>query len=169
MATQFSETDLTNAGFVPDGKGGWRPGKRNTVTPAAPTTAPAANCIFIPGDVPSSKNSKQIFRNKKTDKPFITDSAVAKRYRKEVSAFYKQHTTDWNKLISGKPLPLRVQFYFIRKTKQRFDYSNIVQLVQDLMVEYGWISDDNSDVLIPDFSAGYECDKNRPGVIIKPL
>ena len=36
------------------------------------------------------------------------------------------------------------------------------------MVEYGWIEDDNCDILIPHFS-GYHVDKEKSGVIIKVL
>jgi hypothetical protein len=36
------------------------------------------------------------------------------------------------------------------------------------MVEYGWIDDDNCDIIIPHFS-GYHVDKEKAGVIIKVL
>lgn len=63
------------------------------------------------------------------------------------------------------PFPLKVEFTFYRSSKRKFDYINPAQTVQDLMVKYGWIEDDNAEYLIPSF-AQYEYDKEHPGVLI---
>ena len=58
--------------------------------------------------------------------------------------------------------------FFLRSSKRKFDYINPAQTVQDLMVKYDWIEDDNCDIIVPHFS-GYRVDKENPGVIIKVL
>jgi len=119
--------------------------------------------IYIPGDVPSSKNSK-IWTGK-----FLVNSKATQRYKKESKKFYQSQSSTFREWSLECDLPLKVEFTFLRKTKRKFDYINILQIVQDMMVEYDWIEDDNCDVLIPIFKP-YHHDKLRAGVLIsKPL
>lgn len=118
--------------------------------------------IFITGNVPSSKNSKQW-----TGKMLINSKTV-RNYIKEHEQEWILYRSSFVKLIKNKPKPYRVGFYFIRNTKRKFDYLNAAQLPCDLMVKYGWIDDDNCTEIIPVF-LGYEVDKNNPGVRIEVL
>lgn len=118
--------------------------------------------IFITGNVPSSKNSKQW-----TGKMLINSKTV-RNYIKEHEQEWILYRSSFLKLIKSKPKPYRVGFYFIRNTKRKFDYLNAAQLPCDLMVKYGWIDDDNCTEIIPVF-LGYEVDKNNPGVRIEVL
>lgn len=115
--------------------------------------------IFIPGNVPSSKNSKQW-----TGKMLISSKTV-RNYIKEHEKDWALYKNDFQKLVKNKPKPYKVTFYFIRDTKRKFDYINALQLPCDLMVKYGWLLDDNCDEIIP-IIKGYEVDKKRCGVII---
>lgn len=116
--------------------------------------------IFIKGNVPSSKNTKQW-----TGK-YLVWSKAAQKYVKETEKFWIEERDNWLKMIKGKTFPLKVSFKFIRKSKHRFDYVNPLQTVLDLMVKYEWISDDNADVILPVFEP-YEYDKDNSGVYIK--
>ena len=109
--------------------------------------------IFIPFNVSSSKNSKQW-----TGKYLIQKS----------KRFYQEKTNDFLIMTKDLPKPLHISFYFIRNSKRKFDYINPAQTVQDLMVKYGWIEDDDVFNLVPYFH-GFEVDKENPGVIIKIL
>lgn len=116
--------------------------------------------IFIPGNVPSSKNSKQW-----TGK-FLVHS-------KQSQTYYKLSGQDWTKfgvqfrqLTKNLPKPLKVEFTFIRGSRHKFDYVNPLQTVLDLMVKYNWIDDDNADEIKPYFG-DYSYDKDNPGVVIK--
>jgi len=64
--------------------------------------------------------------------------------------------------------PYKISFKFIRKSRHKFDYINPAQTIQDEMVKYGWISDDNADEMIPIFLE-YEYNKDNPGVYINVL
>ena len=74
----------------------------------------------------------------------------------------------FQKMLEGKEPPYRVSFHFIRGSRHRFDYINPCQTVQDLMVKYDWIEDDNCEFMIPSFEP-YTYDKENAGVIIKVL
>jgi Holliday junction resolvase RusA-like endonuclease len=119
--------------------------------------------FFIPGNVPSSKNSKRIVRH--GNKTLIIHSKITMDY-------IKRSENAW--IISGQffrntafnfKRPLRIEFEFIRDSRRKFDYINPAQTVQDLMVKYGWIDDDNCDEIIPIFLP-YKYDKKNPGVNI---
>lgn len=118
--------------------------------------------IFIPRNVPSSKNSKRW-----TGKILINS--------KTVMTYIKDSKDDWMKnkdtflsMIKGKEMPYTISFKFLRSTRRKFDYINPAQTAQDLMVKYGYIEDDNCDCIIPCFEE-YEYNKDNPGVIIKVL
>ena len=115
--------------------------------------------IFIPGNVPSSKNSKRW-----TGKMLINSKTVMK-YIKESKEHYHRYKCDFIKQTENKTFPVKVSFKFIRKSKHKFDYINPAQTVQDLMVQHGWIDDDNCQEMKPVF-LDYKYDRENPGVII---
>lgn len=135
--------------------------------------------IFIRGEVPSSKNSKQIIfkytsksawrHNGRAIIPFITDSKFTLKYKKEVSGSYQERVMDFKRMCRGIKLPLYIEFIFIRATKGRFDFNNLTEAPQDLMVANGWIEDDDSTNMLctPPPPPGFIVDKNNAGVIIK--
>tara|TARA_R110002020_G_scaffold334733_1_gene549964 strand:- start:212 stop:574 length:363 start_codon:yes stop_codon:yes gene_type:complete len=115
--------------------------------------------IFIPGNVPSSKNSKRW-----TGKMLINSKTVM-NYIKESKGYYLEYKNQFKKELKQHEYPVKISFKFIRKSKHKFDYINPAQTVQDLMVKNGWIEDDNAEFMIPVFEQ-YEYDKEKPGVYI---
>lgn len=118
--------------------------------------------IFIPKNVPSSKNTKQW-----TGK-YLVWSKTAQKYVRETESYWVANKDRWLTLVGNKEVPYRVSFKFVRGTKHKFDYVNPLQTVLDLMVRYEWISDDNADVILPVFEP-YEYNKENPGVYINIL
>jgi hypothetical protein len=123
---------------------------------------------FIPIDVPSSKNSKQIVMHGK--KRLIISSAVTQAYKRKTGIIYRSYAREFRSAVDditdGENYPVHVEFYFVRKTLRKFDYINMAQIVQDMMVAAQWLPDDNCDYIIPVF-AGHEKDSKNPGVRIK--
>ena len=115
---------------------------------------------WVKGNVPSSKNSRQW-----TGKYFVVSKTVTK-YRKATRAEYERMAPQFKFEAAKYELPLTVTFTFVRGTKHKFDYINPCQTVQDDMVKYGWIEDDNCEFVIPIFEP-YEYDKEYPGVWIE--
>ena len=123
--------------------------------------------IFIPGNVPSSKNSRVW-----TGKFFIASKAVAK-WRKETKPYWETNKVNflsdehsgWH--IAMK-FPVKLEITFVRNSKHKFDYINPCQTIMDEMVKHGYIEDDNADVVIPIFKP-YIYDKANPGVYLEIL
>lgn len=115
--------------------------------------------IFINGNVPSSKNSRRNFRGKSLP------SKATVRWRQCTAMEWKQNKKAFKAMIEGKEKPYKISLLFVRGTKHHFDYINPAQTIQDEMVKYGWIDDDDADNIVPSFEP-YQYDKEKPGVYI---
>ena len=118
--------------------------------------------IFIAGNVPSSKNGKRW-----TGK-YLIHSKTTMNYIKASKEEYVRYRGKFLDMIKGKQAPYKVSFTFHRSSRRKFDYLNPAQTVQDLMVKYDWIEDDNCEFMIPYFGV-YDYNKENPGVTIKIL
>jgi Holliday junction resolvase RusA-like endonuclease len=123
--------------------------------------------IFIPQNVPSSKNNRVW-----TGRYFIESKRV-KEYRKQVKEYFINNREQFIQALNGKEKPYIIGFHFIRNNKHKWDYINMLQIVQDLMVEYKWIDDDNTNEMFPlpykIKGKYYSVDKEKPGIIISIL
>jgi len=127
--------------------------------------------IFIPGNCPSSKNSKQIVQKtlpsgKKI--PFLIDSHTTQQYKKNNKIFYTVNRKIFQDAIYNITPPYYVGLYFIRDSARDFDLNNASQVVQDMAVDAGWMEDDCARVFVPVF-LGYHVDKANAGVYIRVL
>lgn len=139
--------------------------------------------IFIPFNVPSSKNSKQFtgkyLIHSKTVKKYLNKLGI-KNYstrKKEVECYvrsanlFELHTLGLQEVIQQLPKPVIVEFHFVRDSKRRFDFHNVVQLPLDLMTAHGIIDDDDMNNVIPAAykkqDKWYTVDKNNAGVYIR--
>lgn len=123
--------------------------------------------IFIEGNVPSSKNSKQW-----TGKMLIKSKATM-RYEKATIQAWIDNKETFLSAIAIKQAPYKIGFYFVRGSRHKYDWVNPVQTIQDLMVKYEWLEDDNTTVMVPmPFKRGglfSHYDKENSGVYIKVL
>lgn len=133
------------------------------------------DCFFVPHDVRSSKNSKEIGRFKKRNKAgqledFTTleESKAAKLYRKETSGYWLKNKVAFLNQTRGMKLPLKIEFTFIRETLRKFDYPNAVQILLDMMVEFGYMPDDETCYVLPVFNTVFYHNK-MCGVLIKVI
>lgn len=124
--------------------------------------------LVLHGELYSKKNSKRVFRS--AGKTIVLSS---KAYEKSKPDFLWQlrdakNKEIWNSFLTHTkyPIPLNIKIY--RKTKRQFDYNNIIQGLQDMMVEAGYLPDDNANYLIPHFEP-YEVDPKNPRVLLSVL
>lgn len=133
--------------------------------------------IFIPGNVPSLKNSKEIIQipvkgskacpccKKKKTRPMLTSSKRHKKYKADTLCYWADFAWSFRNDAHGLPKPIRVHFKFMRGSRHKFDWTNASDTIQDLMVEFGWVPDDNADEMLP-IAEPYEYDKEKPGVYV---
>lgn len=139
--------------------------------------------IFIPGEVISSKNSKRAFgqvnkdalgaiqydkRGKEKVKTRVVKSEAAMQYEAETGSLYEQARTQFQELVKHLEKPYKIQFKFFRTTATKFDFANMVQIVQDMMVKNDWIEDDNMEEMLPlpDLQQPFIKRPEAPGVLI---
>lgn len=152
--------------------------------------------VFIEGSVPSLKNSKV-----KTSRGIFHSPTVSKYIRtigiqhfnsrkKEVKGYVDPNRPNvieglrkkFEEMMEGKGDPIFIGYHQIRKTKALFDFSNSVELIQDLLTAHDIIEDDNVKYVFPvpmtidgelpskdniRTKEFYSVDKNNHGVWIK--
>lgn len=124
--------------------------------------------ITIYQELISSKNSKNIFRNRKTGQMFVAKNQRAQQSEKDLLGEIISKKDFFLEEIKGLEKPYYCLFKIYRKTHRRFDYVNIIQLLSDCMTQAGIWEDDCADIMIPCFEP-YEVDKNNPRVEISFL
>jgi hypothetical protein len=126
--------------------------------------------IYIPGNVPSSKNSKRIIilppGSKSKRKAMLINSDLVMKYIEKTAIHYNNRAGEFRHMVADLEPPYTVYFYPIRDSRRVFDYDNFSHVVRDLMVKCKWIEADNMHWIIPDYSKGYEVDKLKAGVVI---
>ncbi len=141
--------------------------------------------IYIPGNVASSKNSKQIFpRKDPTIKEywekgvlvrelkytsFISESAVSVKYRKETKNYWTVNRLKFKAALEGLQKPYSIEFTLIRKTLGRCDFGNMGQLPADLMVEHKWFDDDETIEFHPVYNRVVFYSKYFAGLVIRVI
>lgn len=95
--------------------------------------------LTVPGDVPSLKNSKQIFYDRRKKRHFITSS---NRYKKWIAEKQGTLFTQFaGYKLSGFPITVELTFWFSRDI--RHDLDNAAGGIMDLLVSEGILPDDN--------------------------
>jgi hypothetical protein len=144
-----------------------------------------AKMIFLPFNVPSLKNSKiattigkgankrTILLPSKPVKNYLQKLGIRSYGKKGVDEYatkeniFRQSVDDY---FVDCPKPVIVKFHFVRDSKRRFDFHNVVQIVADLLVAHRFIEDDNMDYFLPVpmmlDGKWYTVDKLKPGVYV---
>lgn len=152
--------------------------------------------IFIPNNVPSLKNSKVktgrgIFSSPTVNKylralgiqSFSSSKKIVKGYvDKNKPNLIEELREHFNEMKVGKENPIFIGYHQVRKDNRLFDFSNSIEILQDLFTAHGFIEDDNVKYVFPipmsiegelpnlenlRTTKWYSVDKENPGVFIK--
>lgn len=110
---------------------------------------------MIPLNPRTKKNSQQILINKKTRKPFIIQSENYKEYEKDAGWFLKP-------LHSPIDEPVNVKCLFYRDSARRVDLTNLLEAIDDILVKYGILEDDNYNIIVSHDGSRVLIDKEKP-------
>ena len=96
--------------------------------------------IKIPMMCRSKKNSEQICINKRTGKYFIAQSKLYKNFERDCAYFL-------NKYQSNIDYPINLKCTFYVKDRRKRDIVNLLNAIQDILVKYKVIADDNYNIV----------------------
>lgn len=96
--------------------------------------------ITIPGRPITKKNGSEIAYNRKTKRPFVKPSKQFLRY---------QDDAGWYLKCKGKKLAGRynLKALYYMPDRRRVDLGNLLAATCDILVHYGVLADDNSDIV----------------------
>lgn len=113
--------------------------------------------ITIPLNPITKKNSQRIIKNRATGKPLIIQSETYKQYEKDCALFLRKHS---QRDPIEEPVNLRCLFY--RKDRRGIDLINLLEAIQDILVKYGVLKDDNSKIVASTDGSRVFYDKDNP-------
>ena len=90
------------------------------------------------------KNSQQIIFNRSTKRPMIIQSEQYREFEK-VCAIYMKPIAKELKTPINEPVNLKCTFYF--PDKRRRDTANMIEAIQDILVKYKILEDDNYTIV----------------------
>ena len=109
----------------------------------------------IPLNPRTKKNTQQIVINKKTGRPFIMQSSKYKEYEQNCGYFLK-------KLLKPINEPVNVKCVFYREKRIMCDLTNLLEAIDDVLVTYGVLADDNFTVIVGHDGSRVYIDKKNP-------
>jgi hypothetical protein len=136
--------------------------------------------IWIPGNVPSLKNSriscaKGSFYSK-TVRLYLQSLGIRSFSARTGVVNYKTRPNLFMEAIKSthgtlREFPAVFRLHFVRSSRRKFDFHNACQIIFDLLVAHEYIPDDSMDYVVPMpmmiNGAWYSYDKEKPGVIIQ--
>lgn len=109
----------------------------------------------IYGNPKTKKNKSQIIVNKSTGRPIIIPSKA-----------YLQYEKDCGLQLKGRGLnidyPVNLKAVYYRQDRRKCDLSNLHEALQDILVKYNVIKDDNFTIIASHDGSRVEIDKENP-------
>lgn len=96
--------------------------------------------IEIPLLARPKKNSQSIIYNPRTKKPMIVQSKRYKEFERDCGYFLKRYAMNIN-------TPINLKCEFIVPDKRKRDIVNLLNAIQDILVKYQVIEDDNYNIV----------------------
>lgn len=119
--------------------------------------------ILIGKQLRSSKNSKTF--SSKNKRLYCTK--LVREYKEWVRPLLQAQMKKWQKMKEGKNKPFKLEIYLYRYTKRRADWCNLLQLLQDEIVNAGYINDDSIFHLTPIIKGFEIVGEKQAGVIFR--
>lgn len=116
--------------------------------------------ITIPVTPRSKKNSQQIIQNLRTKRPMVIQSKLYANFERECGLYLKKYKSNIDYRVN-----LKIDFYVPDKRKR--DIANYIEAIQDILVKYEVIKDDNYNIIESLDGTRMHIDKENPRVEIE--
>lgn len=103
----------------------------------------------------TKKNSQNIYINRRTGRPFITPSKQYKQYEKDAKSYIPN-------IVEPIDYAVNVRCTFYMKTRRKVDLVNLLEAVDDVLVKYNFLADDNHTIVAGHDGSRVEYDKENP-------
>ena len=110
---------------------------------------------MIPLNPKTKKNNQKIIRNPRTKSPMIVQNEAYKRYERDSGWFLKKPSSPISQ-------PVQVKCLFYRENAIRCDLTNLLEAIDDILVKYGILADDNFKVIASHDGSRVFIDKEHP-------
>lgn len=116
--------------------------------------------ITIPLNPITKKNGSRILYNRQRHSYFVAPSLIYERYQKNIGWLLKR---------KGEPIsePITVECKFYRQDKRRVDLTNLLEAIDDCLVYYKIVIDDNYNIIKSHDGSRVYVDKDNPRTEIK--
>ncbi len=115
--------------------------------------------ITIPIEPRSKKNSQQVAFNHKTGRRFIVQSENYKKFEKECGKYLPK--------ITPIDYPVNIKCLFYKGTKRKCDLTNLLEAIDDILIKYKVIEDDNYTIVQSHDGSRVFYDKDNPRIEIE--
>lgn len=101
----------------------------------------------------TKKNHSQLIINRNTGKRMLIPSPQYRQYEHDCAYFMPPYSAD------GK---VNIKALFYMPTKRRVDLTNLLEALNDILVKYSVIEDDNSNIVVSVDGSRVYYDKENP-------
>lgn len=110
----------------------------------------------------TKKNHSEITYNPVTKKRFIRPSKIYRKYEEDCGYFIPK------KLINAKiNVPINIKCTFYMDKRNAVDLPNLLNAIDDILVHYGVIEDDNCRIIVSHDGSRVYYDKIHPRTVIE--
>lgn len=110
---------------------------------------------MIPLNPRTKKNNQQIKYNRKTGKSFVSQNDRYKQYEQDAGWYLKKIPEP----ING---PVIVKCVFYRDSKRKVDLTNLLEAIDDILIKYNILVDDNFEIIASHDGSRVFIDKDNP-------
>lgn len=117
--------------------------------------------IIIPTNPRSKKNSQEIVFNKKTGKRMVIQNKKYTDFERECKKYIP--------VLREPPIAYKVNLkckFYVCDARRR-DIANYLEAIQDILVKYGLLADDNYNIIASIDGCSMEIDRENPRVEIE--
>lgn len=115
---------------------------------------------LIPLNPKTKKNNQKIIRNNKTGALMIIQNDRYKQFEKDAGWFLKKPASPISE-------PVNIKCVFYRDSRKRVDLTNLLEAIDDILVKYKIIADDNFEIIRGHDGSRVYIDKENPRVEIE--